>query len=54
MVKFPDAVVGFVEARYSVDEDSGEVEVCVDSGVSEGFQTELAISITGSSGNASE
>ena len=54
MVKFADAVVGFVEARYSVNEDSGEVEVCVDSGVSEGFQADLVISITASSGSASE
>ena len=49
-----DALVKFVEELYTINEDDGGVEVCVDSGVSEGFQTSLSVFIAASSGTASE
>ena len=49
-----DAVVGFEQDVYVVFEVTGVVEVCVDSGVTEGFQTNLTVTINASNGSASE
>ena len=40
--------------RYDVNEDAGAVSVCVDSGVTEGFQTDLTVSLSATDGTACE
>ena len=39
---------------YNVTEDAGAVSVCVDSGVTEGFQTDLTVSLSATDGTACE
>ena len=51
-VYFPDAVVGFIMNEYNVSEDAGAVSICIDSGVTEGFQTNLTVSLTANDGTA--
>jgi hypothetical protein len=48
-----DAVVVFVMDEYAVNENEGAVSVCVDSGVTEGFQTDLTVSLSATDGTAS-
>ena len=49
-----DAVVGFVMDSYEVNEDAGSVGVCVDSGVTEGFEADLIVSLSATNGTACE
>ena len=49
-----DAVVGFVMDGYNVNEGTGAVDICIDSGVTEGFQTDLTVSLSATSGTACE
>ena len=51
-VYFPDAVVGFVMNEYNVSEDAGAVSICIDSGVTEGFQTDLTVTLIANDGTA--
>ena len=39
---------------YGIGEDSGSVSVCVESGVSGGFETALTVGLTAQDGTASE
>ena len=39
---------------YNMNEDAGAVSVCVDSGVTEGFQTDLTVSLSATDGTACE
>ena len=52
MFLISDAMLGFVMDRYSVHEDTGEVSVCVDSGMTEGFQTDLTVTLSAMDGTA--
>ena len=45
-------MVEFVMDRYSVREDVGAVSVCVDSGVTESFQTDLTVTLSATDGTA--
>ena len=47
-------MVSFVLDEYSVNEDAGAVSVCVDSGVTEGFQADLTVSLSATGGRACE
>ena len=49
-----DAVVGFVMDSYEVNEDAGSAGVCVDSGVTEGFEADLTVSLSAIDGTACE
>ena len=49
-----DADVGFVMNGYDVIEDAGAVDICIDSGVTEGFQTDLTVSLSATDGTACE
>lgn len=49
-----DAEVRFVMEEYSVDEESGSVSVCVESGVMGGFETALTVNLTAQEGTACE
>lgn len=40
-----DAVAEFVMDEQSVGEEAGSVSVCIDSGVTEGFQTDLTVTL---------
>ena len=51
---FADAVVSFVMDAYDVGEEAGSVSICVDSGVTEGFQAELVVALVAIDGKASE
>ena len=51
---FPDAVVSFVMDAYGVGEETGPVSICVDSGVTKGFQAELAVTLSAMDGKAGE
>ena len=51
-VYFPDAVVGFVMNENNINETAGAVSICIDSGVTEGFQTDLIVSLTANDGTA--
>ena len=53
-VYFPDAVVGFVMNEYNVSEDAGAVSICIDSGVTGGFQTDLTVTLIANDGAASK
>ena len=44
----------FVEDSYTVGEEAGSVSICVDSGVTGGFQAELVIALSAVDGKASE
>ena len=44
----------FDESSYEVDEDAGFVSICVDSGVTNGFETTLTVTLSASDGKASE
>ena len=46
--------MAFVEAVYFVHEVTEVVEVCVNSGVTGGFQTNLIVQLAASNGSASE
>ena len=39
---------------YTIREDSGSVSVCVESGVTGGFETTLTVSLTAQDGTASK
>ena len=39
---------------YNVGEETGSVSICVDSGVTEGFQAELAVTFSAMDGKAGE
>ena len=43
-----------MESTYTVSEETWNFEVCVDSGVTGGFQTDLSISLTAVDGKASK
>ena len=47
-------MVSFVLDEYIVNEDAGAVSVCVDSGVTEGFQADLTVSLSAADGTACE
>ena len=49
----PDAEVRFVTDEYRIGEDSGSVSVCVESGVSGGFETALTVGLAAQDGTAS-
>ena len=46
--------MSFEQSAYEIDEDGGSVMVCVDSGVTGGFQTALTVSLSASDGKASK
>ena len=46
--------MGFERAMYIAHEVTEVVEVCIDSGVTGGFQTDLTVEIATSDGRASE
>ena len=54
MFFFADAEVGFVASVYSINEEAGDVDICVDSGVTEGFETDLVVGFMATDGKASE
>ena len=39
---------------YTVNEDDGDIDICVDSGVTEGFETDLVVFFTAVDGKAGE
>ena len=43
-----------MSGEHSVSEDDGDVSVCVDSGVTEGFQRNLSVNLTATDGTASK
>ena len=47
-----DASVSFERIEYSVSEDAGAVSICVDSGVTEGFQTDMTVTLSVHDGTA--
>ena len=51
---FADAVVVVQMPVMDVDEESGSAGICVESGVTEGFETALTISLMANDGKASE
>ena len=51
---FADAEVEFVMTVYSINEEAGDVGICVDSGVTEGFETDLVVGFIATDGKASE
>ena len=51
---FSDAVVGLLMDGYSVNEDAGAVKVCIDSGVTGGFQANLTVTLNTTDGTACE
>ena len=38
--------------EYNINETAGAVSICIDSGVTEGFQTDLTVSLTANDGTA--
>ena len=50
----PDADVGFVMNEYNVNETAGAVSICIDSGVTGGFQTDLIVTLIANDGTASK
>ena len=46
--------MAFVEDMYDVDENGGSVMVCIDSGVTGGFQAVLTVSLSAADGKASK
>ena len=51
---FTDAEIGFDEDHYSVGEETGAVNVCIDSGVTQGFQADLTVYLSVFDGTASK
>ena len=52
---FPaDSEVSFIMNSNSIADEGGSVTVCVDSGVTGGFQTELTVSLIALEDNAGE
>ena len=51
---FADAAVRFVMSVYSINEEAGDVDICVDSGVTAGFETDLVVGFMATDGKASE
>ena len=51
---FADAVVVVQTEAMDVDEESGSASICVESGVTEGFETALTVSLMANDGKASE
>ena len=49
-----DAEVAFVMDEYTVGEEFGNVGVCVDTNVTDGFQTDLTVFLSAIDGKASE
>ena len=49
-----DAEVVFIVNEYSIGEESGSASVCVDSGVTGGFETALSVFLSAEDGKASE
>ena len=49
-----DAEVRFAVDSYTFNEEAGDVMVCIDSGVTGGFQTDLVVSVTATDGKAGE
>ena len=47
-----DAVVEFEMASYEVNEEALNFVICIDTGITAGFQTDLVISITATDGKA--
>ena len=43
-----------MSGEHSASEDDGDVSVCVDSGVTEGFQRNLSVNLTATDGRASK
>ena len=53
-VIFADAVVVLQMAVMDVNEDSGSASICMESGVTEGFEAALTVSLIAHDGKASE
>ena len=49
-----DAQVQFVEDMYVGNEEAGNIEVCIDSGVSGNFEIDLTVSLVTMDGTAGE
>ena len=49
-----DAVVGFEQEIYRVMEEAGSIDICVDSGVTDGFQADLIVDLVANDSKASE
>ena len=47
-------MVSFVLDGYIINEDAGAVSMCVDSGVTEGFEADLTVSLSAADGTACE
>ena len=47
-----DAQVAFVVDEQSIGEEAGSVSVCIDSGVTQGFQTDLTVELAAADGKA--
>ena len=47
-------MVEFEAATYTVSEENWSVDICVDSGVTGGFETDLVVSLVAMDGKASE
>ena len=46
-------MVIFEDIAYTVNEDDGSVDICVDSGVTQGFEADLSVSLRAMDGKAS-
>ena len=51
---FTEAVLVFLEDEYVIEEESGSVSICMESGVISGFETALTVSLTAQDGTACE
>ena len=51
---FADAEVEFVMTEYSINEEAGSIGICVNSGVTQGFETDLVVGFMATDGKASE
>ena len=46
-------MVIFEDITYTVNEDDGSVDICVDSGVTDGFEANFSVSLKAMDGKAS-
>ena len=49
-----DAVVRFTMSQFSGSEEGGSINICVDSGVTEGFEADLLVNFLAMDGKASQ
>ena len=54
MYCFSDAQVHFMMGSHTVNEETGEVIVCIGSGITGGFQTGLTVELSAEDGKASQ